>query len=321
MRLALCAICLFLFSFAFVSSSFASSQADRLFQTEFEDSPLVEGFDWLSVWGSVDTTGQEDFIVPSSQLPVKADFKSLMKSCISDQGKINQSQMKASLVDFDEDGINDILVDGRSYFRKYASDSSACGRRLCSPEEGCAISLYSVGEARQLFPHGGGAEGRHDGLFATHGAFQNCPENPEDNTLCNAECPATEDLCPALFSYDMRRVWEGQIKKGTFVSVDEFARMAQQGQAMGQALYAARNSNPVLVLELGGQNMARCGADELAEHDGRCVKYYQYVGGQADGAFVDLHVVADNQNFASSHQDAFSARMETGGFASSLAMP
>ncbi|MER2520859.1 MAG: hypothetical protein ABTQ34_09290 [Bdellovibrionales bacterium] len=281
-------LCVLAFSVPVCASSMEGGSQELTFAT----SSLVQDFDWLSTWGSVDTVGNEDFIVPSSLLPVKAEIRSTLKSCISDAGKLNQAHLKVYLVDFNGDDINDILVDWGSYYQSYSSDSPSCAARLCSSEQGCAVGLYAVGEARQLLPssekrliEGGG----FPSLFAIPGGSATCPDDPEDNAQCISGCPATEDLCPAMFTYDMRKVWDGQARTGTFMTVERFSSLMQ-----GQAMYAARNANPVLALEHGGKDQTRCGADELGAHDGRCVKYYQFVGDQAQGAFADLHGFSGN---------------------------
>ncbi len=305
-------------SFVLASPVLASSRLDggeEASPDSPETPPLVQDFDWLSAWGSVDTLGHDDFVIPSSQLPVKADIKALLKSCISDKGKMNQAQLKAYLVDFNGDGINDILLDGHAFYRDYAEDSPSCGAPLCAAEEGCLVSLYAVGEAHQLptnpqpagsgpaesSPPGSGPpesaghnaeDGRQGDLApspeqAEQARTQSCPEDPEDNARCKAGCPATESLCPASFSYDMRKVWNGRAKSATFIAADAFSGLVQ-----GQTAYATRNAFPVLVIEYGGKDMALCAADELAAQGGRCVKYYQFIGDMAQGAFADLRAPA-----------------------------
>jgi hypothetical protein len=243
----------FLLSLALLAACIHPSYADNF------ANGLQQPFDWRAAWGTVNFAGSADPGIPSAQLQPKADIKRVIST---DGTQTNDlSSLHVYTADMNGDGKDDTIIDGSGYFPQYQNPNAPL--QICTAADGCFVSIYVSGQDTDLISAGTAA----------------CPATAAANTSCLANCPATEQNCPALFQYNTRTVFSQQVLRWNIVSAASF-----QAWAMGTS-YQPADANPVFVVL---RNNINCYNAEIAANNNQCVKYYQYVGDAATGAFVDL---------------------------------
>jgi Pretoxin HINT domain len=243
--------------------------------------------DWVSKWGTVDLTSDNDPVIPAARHGAKRDIKAAISGCKPAPQDPNYSKLKGYEVDFDGDGLMDIVIDPAGYFAGEAQ-LPTCPVHICR-EDGCNTPVYHNEGDTQII------EGKPT-------ADNPCPASAEANTTCRKECSATEKQCPALFNHVRNVAWSGYAFSTSFITTDAYMAMREankNGFSDKRYIYrAALNKNPVF---RAVRDRSYCNLEEMdVNHDGvvssseGCIKYMQYTTNQSlcsglDGCFVDLY--------------------------------
>jgi|GEM_PF-1131628 len=246
--------------------------------------PLQQAFNWQQTWGSIDFSSDNDPLIPATQLQPKEDIKVAVGVCGTN--KTDLSSIKTYSIDFDANGLADVITDASAYFTNY---SNGCATEICTAEDGCYLSIYRAGEATNLISDAPTTTKTTNTTTTTTTTTNTtkdtqedlCPKTAAANKACLAYCPATQANCPGLFQYSMEAEFNSRVKAWTYISFSAFAQKVTAGES-----YRLINSRPVLVTLL---NNNKCYEDELILNNNQCIKYYQFDGEN----FVDLYVYQD----------------------------
>jgi hypothetical protein len=225
---------------------------------------LQQSFDWQTAWGAINFSGGADPGIPSAQLQPKSDIKNVISTDGTQTSDL--SSLKVYSLDINGDNKNDYVIDGNGYFPQFQNPNAPL--QICTTADGCFVSIYVSGQDTDLISSGTAA----------------CPATAAANTSCLANCPATEQNCPALFQYNTRTVFDQQVLKWNFISAASFRTWATGTP------YQTANNSPVFVAL---RNNINCYNDEISFNNNQCIKYYQYVGDTVTGSFVDLYTYVD----------------------------
>ncbi len=254
----------------------------------FQAQAQTTDLDWVTKWGTVDlSTVDGDPIIPASRHGVKRDIKAAISGCKPAPQDPNFSKLKGYEVDYDGDGLLDIVIDPVGYFGGEAQ-LPTCPVRICR-EDGCNLPVYHN-------------EGDTQIIEGTAPAADPCPATAEANTTCRKECSAVEKTCPALFNHVRNVAWSGYVFSSKFITTDEYTAMREANKnAFPDKRYIYReaiNKNPVFRVV---RDRSYCNMEEMdVNHDGvvssseGCIKFMQHTTsktlcGGLDGCFVDMY--------------------------------
>lgn len=243
--------------------------------------------DWVSKWGTLDLKSADDPVIPSDRHGVKRDIKAAVMGCKPAPQDPNFSKLKGYEVDFDGDGLKDVVIDPVGYFGGEAK-LDTCPVRICR-EDGCNLPVYHNDGDTQI-------------IEGSPSTLDPCPATAELNVTCRKECSATEKQCPGLFNHARNVAWSGYVLASTFISPDAYLAMREANKnTFPDKRYIYRdkiNNNPVFRVV---RDRSYCNLEEMdANHDGvvssseGCIKYMQHSTSKslcsgADGCFVDMY--------------------------------
>lgn len=230
----------------------------------------LQSFDWQQQWGAIDFASNNDPLIPAAQLPPKKAIKNAVLHYGISQTPANLSLVATYGIDFNSDGVEDIVLDGSAYYRQFANSASP----ICTAGYGCYLTLYVVSPPTDMITQ--------PAASSASASTQVCPATADQNVQCISSCAATVQNCPGLFQYNMRAVFDNQVLGWSFITASDFQTLAA-GLTMYRLISA---TNPVLAVTV---NYDKCYFDELTANNNRCIKYYQYDPNLNGGTFSDLY--------------------------------
>ncbi len=189
--------------------------------------------------------------IPASQHSVKDSLDRAMNTC--SDGTIKPEALRVYEYDINVDGVPEYVVDVRAL--KGHWNPATCDDMPCVGDD-CYLWAYYKKDV--------GLTQMKTKKDADDPA---CPATAAANTQCISYCDATVAQCPALFRDVFYLVWNNRV---TAWDLYDPSRLPA-----GRTLAPVKSFGLVLALTLT-ERASLCSTLELAQNDGKCVKYYQW---------------------------------------------
>lgn len=204
-------------------------------------------FDWTTAWANLSP----------QQNSVLNDVTRVLKECAD--SSVKPSDIKMYAVDFNRDGLTDIIVDNSAL---NGHSLPSCNAQPCVNGD-CYLGVYLKKAAAPV-----------QILVPAKQDDPQCPATASANTDCLAHCPALQGQCPLLFQDQYQSIYN--IRAGLWNLFDPDNMPMSIANVQPDA-----HKGLVLFNHPNDQSTTLCGSDELAAYQSgggynRCLKFYQW---------------------------------------------